>query len=122
MILTDENRSSRRKSYLSVTLSTTNLTSADLGSKPGLPAERQAINRLSHGIAVKTRRQLISTSRRIDERRCGLDDDANGCSVKFMLTTLGLKEGSVSTSQRTQPVCITKSRSVDVDREAITVL
>jgi len=49
MILTDENRSTGRKSYLSVTPSTTNLTSADLGSRPGLPAERPATNRLSHG-------------------------------------------------------------------------
>jgi len=70
--MTGENRSTRRKSYLSVTLPTTNLTSADLGSKPGLLAERLATKRLSYGTAVKTRRQLISTSRRDDERRCGL--------------------------------------------------
>jgi hypothetical protein len=41
----------RRKTCLSATLSTTNLTWTDPGSNPGLRGERPATNRLSHGTA-----------------------------------------------------------------------
>jgi hypothetical protein len=51
MKLTGENRSTRGKTCLSVTLSTTNPTWTDPGSKPGLRGERPAANRLSHGTA-----------------------------------------------------------------------
>jgi hypothetical protein len=51
MKLTGENRSTRRKTCPSATLSTTNLTWTDPGSNPGLRGERPATNRLSHGTA-----------------------------------------------------------------------
>jgi hypothetical protein len=51
MKLTGENRSTRRKTDLSATLSTTNPTWADPGLKPGLYGERPATSRLSHGTA-----------------------------------------------------------------------
>jgi hypothetical protein len=54
MKLTGENRSTRRKSCPSITLSTTNLTWNDLGSSPGLRGERPATNRLSHSTAPRT--------------------------------------------------------------------
>jgi hypothetical protein len=41
----------RRKTCLSATLSTANLTWTDLGSNPGLRGERPATDRLSHGTA-----------------------------------------------------------------------
>jgi hypothetical protein len=49
MKLTGENRSTRRKTCPSATLSTTNPTWIDPGSNPGLSGERPATNRLSHG-------------------------------------------------------------------------
>jgi hypothetical protein len=51
MKLTRENRSTRRKTCPSATLSTTNPTLTDPGSNPGLRGERPATNRLSHGTA-----------------------------------------------------------------------
>jgi hypothetical protein len=53
MKLTGENRSTRGETCPIVTLSTTNPTRTDLGSKPGLRRERPAINPLSHGTAQK---------------------------------------------------------------------
>ena len=47
------NRSTRRKTYLSVTLSTTNLTRAGPESSAGLPGERLEIKRLSHGTVLR---------------------------------------------------------------------
>jgi hypothetical protein len=52
MILTGENRRTRRKTCPSVTLSTTNLTWAALGANMGLRREKPATNRLSHGPAL----------------------------------------------------------------------
>jgi hypothetical protein len=49
MKLTGENRSTRRETCHSTTLSTTNPTWTDPGSNPGLRCERPATNRLSHG-------------------------------------------------------------------------
>jgi hypothetical protein len=49
MKLTAENRSTRRKTCPSATLSTTNPTMTD----PGLRGERPATNRLSHGTALR---------------------------------------------------------------------
>ena len=49
MILTAEMRSTRRKTYYSVTLSATNPTWTGLGSNPGFHGERSATNQLSHG-------------------------------------------------------------------------
>jgi hypothetical protein len=46
MKMIGENRSTRRKTCTSATLSTTNPTQTNPGSKPGLRGERQAINRL----------------------------------------------------------------------------
>jgi hypothetical protein len=51
MKLTGENRSTRRKTCLSATLSTTNPTWTDQGSNLGLRGDRPATNRLSHGTA-----------------------------------------------------------------------
>jgi hypothetical protein len=45
---------SEKKTCLSATLSTTNTTWTDPGSKPGLCGERPATNRLSHGTALTT--------------------------------------------------------------------
>jgi hypothetical protein len=47
--LTGENRSTRRKTCPSVTLSTINFTQHDQGAIPGPGSERQATNSLSHG-------------------------------------------------------------------------
>jgi hypothetical protein len=51
MILTGENRRTRRKTSPSATLSTTNPTGIDPGANPGLRGERPATNHLSHGTA-----------------------------------------------------------------------
>jgi hypothetical protein len=51
MILTGENRRTRRKPCPSATLSTTNPTWIDPGANPGLRVERLATNRLSYGSA-----------------------------------------------------------------------
>ena len=45
-------RSTRRETWLSATLSTTNPTWTDPGSNPGLRDERTATNRLSHGTVL----------------------------------------------------------------------
>jgi hypothetical protein len=58
MILTGENRRTRRKTCPSATLSTTNPTWIDPGANPGLRGERPATNDLSHGTAC---RNVIST-------------------------------------------------------------
>jgi hypothetical protein len=52
MILTGDNRSVRRKTCPSATLSTTSLTWTELGSNLNLSGEKPATNRLSHGTAV----------------------------------------------------------------------
>jgi hypothetical protein len=49
MILTGENRRTRRKTCPSVTLSTINTTWIDLDANPGLRDERPATNDLNHG-------------------------------------------------------------------------
>jgi hypothetical protein len=51
MILAGENRRTRRKTYPSATLSTTNPTWIDPGANTDLRDERPATNRLSHGTA-----------------------------------------------------------------------
>jgi hypothetical protein len=51
MILTGENRITRRKTCPSATLSTTNPTFIEPGANPGLRGERPATNDLSHGTA-----------------------------------------------------------------------
>jgi hypothetical protein len=51
IILTEENRRTRRKIGPTVTLITTNSTSTEPGAIPSLRGERPAINRLSHGKA-----------------------------------------------------------------------
>jgi hypothetical protein len=52
MILTGENRRTRRKICPSATLSTTNPTRVDPGANLGLRGERSATNRLSHSTAL----------------------------------------------------------------------
>jgi hypothetical protein len=52
MKMTGENRSTRRKTCPSATLSTTNLAWTDQGSNPGILGERPATNRLSHDTAL----------------------------------------------------------------------
>jgi hypothetical protein len=52
MKLTGENRSTRRKTCPSATLSIKNPTWTDPESNPGLRGERPATNRLSHGTAT----------------------------------------------------------------------
>jgi hypothetical protein len=54
MKLTGENLSTRRKTCPSATLSTTNPTWNDPGSKPGLRGERPETNGLSHGMAHRS--------------------------------------------------------------------
>jgi hypothetical protein len=49
MILTGDNRRTRRKTCPSATLSTTNATWIDPGTNSGLRGERPATNDLSHG-------------------------------------------------------------------------
>jgi hypothetical protein len=56
MKLTGENRSTRRKTCPSGTLSTTNPTWTD----PGLCGEKRASNRLSHGTAFSDPLQSVS--------------------------------------------------------------
>jgi hypothetical protein len=51
MILTGENRRTRRKTCPSATLSTTNPTWIDPGTNPGLRGERRATDDLSHRTA-----------------------------------------------------------------------
>jgi len=51
IILTGENRRTRRKTCPSATLSTTNPTWTDTGTNSGLSCERPATNRLSHNTA-----------------------------------------------------------------------
>jgi hypothetical protein len=51
MKLIGENRSTRRETCPSATLSTINPTWTDPGSSPGIRGERPATNRLSHGTA-----------------------------------------------------------------------
>jgi hypothetical protein len=51
MKLTEENRSTRRKTCYSATLSTTNPTWTDPGLNQGLRSGRPATNRLSRGTA-----------------------------------------------------------------------
>jgi hypothetical protein len=51
MILTRENRRTRRKTRPNSTLSTTNLTWIDPGANPGLRGEIPTTNTLSHGTA-----------------------------------------------------------------------
>jgi hypothetical protein len=53
MILTGENRRTRRKTCPSATLSTNDPTWIDPGANPGLRGERPATNHLSHGTAQK---------------------------------------------------------------------
>ena len=53
MKLTGQNRSTRRKTCPSATLSTINPTWTEPGSNPGLRGERLATNRLSHGTAYR---------------------------------------------------------------------
>jgi hypothetical protein len=55
MKLTGENRRTRGKTCPSATLSITNPTWTDPGSKPGLRGGKTAANRLSHGTAKFTR-------------------------------------------------------------------
>ena len=52
MKLTVQNRSTRRKTCPSATLSTTNQTWADPKSNPGLRGERPSTNHLSYGTAL----------------------------------------------------------------------
>jgi hypothetical protein len=52
MKLTGENRNTRGKTCSTATLSTTNLTWTEPGSKPGLRGERPATNPLSDGAAT----------------------------------------------------------------------
>jgi hypothetical protein len=60
MKLTGENRSTLGKACPSATLSTTNPTWTDPGSKPGLRGERPATNRLSHGTAgLRVKKALL---------------------------------------------------------------
>jgi hypothetical protein len=62
MKLTGENRSTRWKTCPSATLSTTNPTWTDPGSKPGLRGGRQATNRLSHGTALRMLKEVVDSS------------------------------------------------------------
>jgi len=52
MIMTGEDRSTRRKICSSATLTTIKFTWTDVGFNPGLRGERLATNRLCHGTAL----------------------------------------------------------------------
>jgi hypothetical protein len=54
MVFTGADRSTRRESWSSATLSTTNLTLNGLESKPSLRDERPERNRLRHFLALET--------------------------------------------------------------------
>jgi hypothetical protein len=54
MKLTGKNRSTRKKTCSSATLSITNPTWTDPGSNPALRGERTATNRVSHGTALSS--------------------------------------------------------------------
>jgi hypothetical protein len=60
MILTGENRRTRRKSCLTATLSITTQTWTDPGANPGKRGERSAINRLKHSRALLSYLQSCS--------------------------------------------------------------
>jgi hypothetical protein len=62
MILTGENRRTRRKTCPSATLSTTNPTWIDPGANPGLRGERPATNDVSHGTALTLHIILYDTA------------------------------------------------------------
>jgi hypothetical protein len=55
MTETEENRTTRRETYLSATFSTENFTGNGLKSNPGLRGDRPASNASSHGTAVKVK-------------------------------------------------------------------
>jgi hypothetical protein len=65
MKLTGENRSTQGKTRPSATLSTTNPTWTDPGSKPGLSGERRVTNRLSHGTALIVNIFCMSTKHEV---------------------------------------------------------
>jgi hypothetical protein len=62
MLLTGERQSTRNETFSSVTLSTTDLIWAGMGSNPGLHGERPVTDCVSHDTALNTSsRTLIST-------------------------------------------------------------
>jgi hypothetical protein len=64
MILTGENRRTRRETFPSATSSTTNPTWTTLGSNPGLSGEKPATNRLRYGPATLSRLAVSFKSNR----------------------------------------------------------
>jgi hypothetical protein len=62
IILTGENRRTRRKTCPSATLSTTNPTWTDQGANPGLLGDRPATNDLSHGTVTTCVLHLLTCS------------------------------------------------------------
>jgi hypothetical protein len=66
MILTGENRRTRRKTCPSATLSIADPTWIDPGANPGLRGERPAANDLSHGTAPQFLTSLTPVSDRLD--------------------------------------------------------
>jgi hypothetical protein len=62
-----ENGSTRRKTYTSACLSTTNLTSTDVQFTSGLRGERPATNRQMHGTVAVFRALLSAASARKSE-------------------------------------------------------
>jgi hypothetical protein len=65
MMLTGEDRRTRRKTCPNTTLSTTNPTWIDPGANPGLRGERPATNRLSHGTLTLGLAAVISALRHV---------------------------------------------------------
>jgi hypothetical protein len=74
MKLTGENRSTRRKTCPSATLSTTNPTWTDRGSNPGLRCGRPATNRLSNGTALHMQLSLLLFVRLSEHNRLGTSE------------------------------------------------
>ena len=58
IIVTGENRSTRRETCVSVGFATKNVMRTVLGSSLGLPSERPETNRLYHGMALKANFRL----------------------------------------------------------------
>jgi hypothetical protein len=91
MILTGENRGTRRKTCPSATLSTTNPTWIDPGANPGLRGERPATNDLSHGTALC----FIATKKCVAMQHAGLvtfrTRDGNGGFFPFNRTSFPVR-------------------------------
>jgi hypothetical protein len=109
MIMTGENRRTRRKTCLSATLSTTNPTWIDPGVKLVLRSERPATNDLSHGTAhVKVKQCRYTPWRRLGERKYS----------SYSFTTSAVDGGECSASRPSLALPPEKGPPVPIVQEA----